>query len=170
MPAPEKGTLTVAKKLLQRFAVFALVSALVLGAAVAFTPNALAAPAHSPGRSIPLENCIPGSYVKVSASPNPQDNQHPVHITIQWGCSLEATDGFDVYLYYGDGQTDNYTCGLNCSSGTIYFDHIYAAPYRGSKTYSIYATGTPTDGTQSITSNTVHETIVYACCIVQQRG
>lgn len=162
----------MARNLLRRFVMFALVSAFALGGAVALTPNALAAPAHASERSVALDthNCIPGSYVSVSASPNPQDNQNPVNFTVHWGCSLPVGDGFSIYFYYGDGHTDSYICGWNCSTGTAYFNHVYAAPYRGSKTYSVYATGTPSDGTQYLTSNIVHETIYYACCIVRQRG
>lgn len=43
--------------------------------------------------------------------------------TLQWNSGQTLSTGFTAY--WGDGNSDNYTCWLNCGSGTTNFSHFY---------------------------------------------
>jgi hypothetical protein len=58
---------------------------------------------------------------------NPTYESDPVNTTatvnVNWYC--EGTFHVVANIKWGDGNSDNYTCWSNCSSGSTQFNHVY---------------------------------------------
>jgi hypothetical protein len=81
---------------------------------------------------------------------NPTYQSDPVNTTatvnVNWYC--EGTFHVVANINWGDGNSDNYTCWSNCSSGSTQFNHVYVT--RGYFYPYIYMNGSAS-GSTSVT-------------------
>ncbi|MGA7913028.1 MAG: hypothetical protein WCC30_15980 [Candidatus Dormiibacterota bacterium] len=101
---------------------------------------ALAAP-------MPITAAAPSPPCTGYVTANPSYQADPVNtsapVTVYWYC--EAATHVVANINWGDNNFDNYTCWLNCSTGSTRFDHTYVK--RGYFYPSIYMTAGGSGGT-----------------------
>ncbi len=153
---------------------FAILSLVVLLCSAMFAPSALAMPAKTSaphGSASPDigAGCQPtNSSVQITyVTPNPADTGQNVHAHVHWNCEEGVTESLVVYLSWGDGDTQNYTCHLRCGVGDTDFYHDVTTPYGKNSTYHMVAYEYLYNGNR-VNSPTVNLTVYWVCCIVQR--
>lgn len=119
-----------------RYLVAIMVAAILVGSLMISNVPTTYAATHQQTRSLNTQSASPhklkphvacySGYPTTATSPSYTSTRGiSLRFRVDWNCASLTL--LTVTLYYGDGSYDNYSCWVNCVSGTTYYNHSYSS-------------------------------------------